>query len=63
MTIPRNVDLKVIGRIFVLVGGALTIAKVFFGVAEIYNWPLLFLLPGVFLTFLGGQKKKTENDR
>ena len=63
MTIFRNVDLEVIGRIFVLVGIALSIAKWFFGVNEINNWSLLFLLPVVFLTYVGGQKKKSENDR
>ena len=62
MTIFRNVDPEVIGRIFVLVGIALSIAK-WFGVDEISNWSLLFFLPGVFLTYVGGQKKKSENDR
>ena len=63
MTIFRNIDLEVIGRIFVLVGIALSSAKWFFGVAEIKNWALLFLLPGVFLTYWGSQKKKSKNDR
>ena len=63
MSMPKNLDFKVIGRIFVLVGIALVIAKWFFGVTQIGNWALLFLLPGVVLTFMGSQKSKSEIDR
>ena len=55
--------LKAIGRIFVLVGIALTIAKWFFNVTEIDNWALLFLLPCVVLTFVGGRTSKSKIDR
>ena len=62
MSIPKNLNLTTIGRILVVAGILLAIAKWGFGMEDIGSWTLLFLVPGVLLTYLGSHKKKSQND-
>ena len=48
-----------IGRILVAIGVILTTGKWFFGWDEIGYWTLLFLVPGVILTFAGSRQSSS----
>ncbi len=62
MNIFDRLDMTTLGRIFVAIGLLLALAKWFLDMDRIGNWTLVFLIPGVILTFLGNRRTAQSPD-
>ncbi|WP_435200225.1 hypothetical protein [Qipengyuania sp. 902] len=62
MNIFDRLDMTTFGRIFVAIGLLLALAKWFLDMDRIGNWTLVFLIPGVILTFLGNRRAARTSD-
>ncbi|MDG5752209.1 hypothetical protein P8R33_13930 [Qipengyuania sp. XHP0211] len=62
MKILDRLDMITIARILVAIGLLLALAKWFLDMDRIGNWTLVFLIPGVILTFLGNRRATRSSD-
>ena len=62
MNILDRLDMTTLGRILVAIGLLLALAKWFLDMEQIGNWTLVFLIPGVILTFLGNRRTAQSPD-
>ena len=62
MNIADRLDMTTIGRVLVVIGLLLALAKWLLDMDRIGNWTLVFLIPGVILTFLGNRRTAQSPD-
>lgn len=62
MNILDRLDMTTLGRVLVLIGLLLALAKWLLDMDRIGNWTMVFLIPGVILTFLGNRRKVHSSD-
>lgn len=62
MSIIDRLDMTTLGRILVAIGLLLALAKWLLDMDRIGSWTLVFLIPGVILTFLGNRHKAQSSD-